>query len=143
MLRKAWEGKTILPPAPPPTASGSQDTIDNIDWFFPNSRNPDKSAVSGYRHTLDDPSITIDEDDNKPQEEKGAPPAIDAIDSIYRPSLDSRIAIDKADSIDPEQTIDSKREVEIYYDWNPEEGDNYSIVPLCDECVANRGSRDP
>lgn len=94
-------------PAPPPASSGPQDTIDSIDCDAPNGHNLDKTAVSDHRHTVDNPSIVIDED--KPPEGI-TPVAVGATDS-YRLAIDTssigESPIDKPGITDSGQAIDS------------------------------------
>jgi hypothetical protein len=55
-------------PTPPLASSGPQDTVDSIDSGSLNGHNTDKNAVSGHRHTIDNPSIVIDEgNDERPE----------------------------------------------------------------------------
>jgi hypothetical protein len=87
-------------------SSGPQDIIDSIDSTSPNGHNPDKSADSGYRCTIDSSSIVIDSDKLR---DEAILVAVDTIDS-YRSSIDTlsivELAIDKPNSTALGQTID-------------------------------------
>jgi hypothetical protein len=102
MLRKAREGKIILPPLLSRRSLGLN-TIDCIDSGSSNVHNPDKSAITGHRHTFDDPSIVIDEGNDELPEE-ATPVTAHAIDT-YRSPIDTAMmpetAIDKLDSAGP------------------------------------------